>query len=377
MTAAVAYVEINAFAFVILILIYSNIRHLQEKYLLKQRIFLGLIVSVAFELVLDTLVWVLDGKSGIIVRNINLTATAIGCICSAIPFILSCLYFVLQIQTNGKIKRNMVIALLIPAALNAVLSILSVFNGYYFYFDKANLYHRGDMFIVMPAIWVVYLLFAVILLVKNRKTIQKRYFFPLIGFLVPPVVTGILQFSIYGLSIIWASFAISMQIVFMSIQNNQLYTDYLTGLFNRRQLDFYLDERVKNKKNDKMMAGIMVDLDAFKNINDKFGHVVGDSALIDAAQILRTSFWKMDLICRYGGDEFVIIIERDSRKEIIDNVNLLIRNAGRFNQKDKSPYTISFSIGYDVFDYQAESSSQQFINRIDSLMYANKKRSKS
>jgi len=372
-----AYLIINTFALVILIMIYSNMSVLQEKLLFRQRLFMGMLKILGLEIILDTVIWILDGVPGTAVIHTNMAATVIYIICGPVIFFLFSLYITTQIRDKNQFAKSLVILLSIPTIVNAVIALLSIRGGYYFYYDQANVYHRGPLFLGMAASWIIYMLYCVVFLVYNHKKLERRILIPLFCAMIPPIVAGILQIAFYGLPIIWGSLAISVQIVFMGIQNGQLYSDYLTGLYNRRQFDNYLDERVKDRKKVKLMAGIMLDLDSFKDINDKYGHVTGDSALVDTAQILRTSFRKTDVICRYGGDEFVVIFDRATREEVDAAVNRLIENTNKFNEKEKRPYKISFSAGYDTYDYESGLSAQLFVKRIDARMYENKKRIRS
>ena len=85
-------------------------------------------------------------------------------------------------------------------------------------------------------------------------------------------------------------------------QNNGLYTDSLTGTYNRR----YYDEQVKGMIH--MVDGFaLVDVDNFKYVNDRYGHEVGDLALRKIGEILMSSTRKVDTVIRYGGDEFFIV----------------------------------------------------------------------
>lgn len=82
-------------------------------------------------------------------------------------------------------------------------------------------------------------------------------------------------------------------------------TDFLTGLGNRRSLFAHLEQ----KKSSQTLAMITVDLDNFKQVNDKYGHKMGDEALRGISSILKECFWE-DFIARMGGDEFLIVIDR-------------------------------------------------------------------
>lgn len=85
------------------------------------------------------------------------------------------------------------------------------------------------------------------------------------------------------------------------VRNRQVYTDSVTRIFNRR----YYDARIRNITGEHAMA--MIDIDNFKQINDKFGHAVGDNALYRIAQTIRSILRSNDEMIRYGGDEFVIL----------------------------------------------------------------------
>jgi diguanylate cyclase (GGDEF)-like protein len=72
------------------------------------------------------------------------------------------------------------------------------------------------------------------------------------------------------------------------------------------------------------LAGIMLDIDGFKSINDKFGHLVGDDAIFTAGQIIRSVAGQKGIFCRYGGDEFVILLYINSQNEITDMIDSII-----------------------------------------------------
>ncbi len=82
--------------------------------------------------------------------------------------------------------------------------------------------------------------------------------------------------------------------------------DPLTGLYNRRQLDASIDELIA--RGDPTFAVVLLDLDRFKQINDRFGHPAGDAVLHDVACLLRDRLRIDDVACRYGGEELAIII---------------------------------------------------------------------
>ncbi len=86
-------------------------------------------------------------------------------------------------------------------------------------------------------------------------------------------------------------------------------TDPLTGLPNRRHFDIMMDAELRRaERYNRPLAVLLLDLDHFKNYNDKHGHVAGDKVLIEYAKTMKSSIRDIDLICRYGGDEFIVVL---------------------------------------------------------------------
>ena len=96
-------------------------------------------------------------------------------------------------------------------------------------------------------------------------------------------------------------------VIFVTIQSRDLITDFLTGACNRRQLEWILQERIRNAE-QLGFGAIMLDIDSFKRINDEYGHDAGDDALRNTADILRRCVRLRDVVARYGGDEFWVVI---------------------------------------------------------------------
>src|SRR5437588_8033664 len=87
------------------------------------------------------------------------------------------------------------------------------------------------------------------------------------------------------------------------------YVDGLTGIFNRRYFEMRIAEDLERASRFMArMAVIMVDIDHFKRLNDEFGHLLGDEVLRDVSNILKQQLRKVDMVCRYGGEEFAVIV---------------------------------------------------------------------
>lgn len=369
---AIAYIEMNIFAATMLVLIFINTQYLREKYLFQQKLFMWLVLSAMVMLPLDSLLWALDGQPGPIARTIDIIATMVYFSVAPIPYVIWGMYVHFQIHGNEKATKRIAWYLMIPVCVDAVLIILSLYLPIIFYYDDANFYHRGEWFFTRLLVWFIYCAFTYYELIRYRKKIEPKQMFQLAFFLIPTMIGGLLQLKIFGISFLWPCIVISIQILFMSNQRRQLYTDHLTGLNNRRMLDHYLSEMTHKDHPKKKIAAIMTDLDSFKGINDIYGHIRGDDALILAADIIRASFGKNDVICRFGGDEFVIIMLCKSETEVTAAIARLNRNVAQNNEKKIHPFSISLTSGYAIFDPSMDEDAQSFIRRVDESMYSNK-----
>jgi two-component system cell cycle response regulator len=89
------------------------------------------------------------------------------------------------------------------------------------------------------------------------------------------------------------------------------YLDGLTGIFNRRFFELRMAEELERARRfDAGMAVIMVDIDNFKRLNDEFGHLLGDEVLRQVSSIFHQQLRKTDVVCRYGGEEFAILLSQ-------------------------------------------------------------------
>lgn len=95
--------------------------------------------------------------------------------------------------------------------------------------------------------------------------------------------------------------------------SEQANRDWLTGLYNRRYFEDTLADHMETaRRYDRELSLVLFDIDSFKEINDAKGHEAGDAALREFAGLLKSVARKADIICRYGGDEFAVILPETS-----------------------------------------------------------------
>lgn len=143
-------------------------------------------------------------------------------------------------------------------------------------------------------------------------------------------------------------------------------TDKLTGIYNRQKSDEKLnEERHKvNRYQDYHCSVMMIDVDYFKNINDTMGHQEGDSVLRKLAEIMKKSLRKTDMIGRWGGEEFMVILSHTSLEEAAKVAEHLRSTVSEYTFTD---YPVTISIGVGEFIHTEEV--HECVARVDSALY--------
>jgi diguanylate cyclase (GGDEF)-like protein len=187
------------------------------------------------------------------------------------------------------------------------------------------------------------------------------------------IVTTTIYLSLFIItaliSYLFGKTAAQKQLAYVKLQEHAV-TDDLTGTANRRELN-KLGERefVRAKRFDRPLSFMMLDLDHFKNVNDSFGHSVGDQVLKHIATICESTIRVQDLLARYGGEEFVILMpETDilGAKWLADRLCSNIRKQPYHDQHGEIPMTVS--IGISAI-YDEDEKYEDILLRADQALY--------
>ena len=252
---------------------------------------------------------------------------------------------------------------LILLAASWIVIIGNLFGHYLFNIDEQNIYARLPASYFIYIVTFVMIISSVVEVIRYRRCHRAVIFFPMWTFLTPVLIGIVIQSLWYGISLAWCCTAIGLAALYMSMQNELAYKDSLTGLHNRQYLD-----KILNTWNGR--SGIMVDMDYFKEINDRFGHSVGDRALKDTADLLVAASPDNSIVIRFAGDEFILLLST-GQEILIEKVEENIRKAvDEFNRTADRPYKISLSMGHALYEQKDEDS---FLEAIDSAMYKDKR----
>ena len=151
--------------------------------------------------------------------------------------------------------------------------------------------------------------------------------------------------------------------------------DTLTGSCNRGYGLALLDRQLKLAKRNKFSLLLAyTDIDNFKDINDTFGHKEGDMVLKETVKLFKSTLREVDIICRIGGDEFLLIFPDNSLNNVPLIRKRLSKNLEKLNQKLAKPYKVDFSIGLSYYNPFNPLSIEELIRIADENMYKEKKK---
>jgi two-component system cell cycle response regulator len=152
-------------------------------------------------------------------------------------------------------------------------------------------------------------------------------------------------------------------------------TDELTGLYNRRYFDRHLALMLdKAREQERDMAVMLIDMDFFKSVNDTHGHDIGDSVLKEFAQRLRRNIRGVDLACRFGGEEFVVLMpDTDYRQaqNVAERVRMAVAER-TFQAPGERPLTVTCSVGLALNETKMDTP-ESILKRADVALYRAKR----
>lgn len=296
-----------------------------------------------------------------------------------LPF-LALLWFVYTcFATKLHIKLSIVyIVSGIIMAINLGLAIWSIIPGadIYFVFSESTMAMGRYYFIYAGILLIPFVGSLVVIFLQWNRMNRIRNPFTFFNYSIIPIVAIIGQFFIEDYSLTMMGIVASFVVVVLDIQHHYAITDFLTGLYNRRNLIKYLNAKIKSMHPGDKFAGFMLDINNFKCINDKYGHNFGDKVLVEVANLLIGATDRGDYIARFGGDEFVIIINMKDEQEIARFKHSLCKACEAYNNREASSHCIDFSIGAAIYNKEDGMSAITFLEIIDDRMYIDKQATK-
>ncbi len=152
--------------------------------------------------------------------------------------------------------------------------------------------------------------------------------------------------------------------------------DVLTGLANRRRFNEYFERALKAyQKSVKSVSLILIDVDNFKEVNDTFGHLTGDKTLVRIAHILKSKLRHTDMVARWGGEEFAILLLDVSKADalsIANSIHTAIKEDSALHELLHHPITVSLGVG----ELTNAESQDGLVYKVDKALYRAKNEGK-
>lgn len=376
------YIEVNVIGIIILLtMLFYIVRMHQDSEGGDQSFFVKMLICNAVILFSDISIYLMRGHNSSILVIINNFVCIIYFLLHGYFGYLWMRYCIKKLYPEFEPGRKLKALFMFPCIICTILIVASPWTKWIYYLTDKNRYMRGSYMWIVVILSYLYWAISVILILKEmvqRRRIREESFYEtLLIFPIPTFIGNTIQLMFYGVSVVWVCTAISLLILFINLQNNQISRDMLTGLFNRRQTNKQLDWEINHLRDTYyLLFVIMIDVDHFKEINDEFGHVIGDEALISVSQVLKRGCREKDFIGRFGGDEFIIIGHAFSNNEIDSLIETIKQEVQDYNSNSNSPYIISLSMGYSLYGEKDLLSVDHIISAADKEMYKMKARSK-
>ena len=234
--------------------------------------------------------------------------------------------------------------------VHLVLTVINWFTGILFWEDEALQYSRGPFFGLQYLVVYAYLAIAAFhaLYKANHNYIDRSRYIVIATFPIIPAISALLQLFYWRIPFNCMAFTLSVLIMYMNELGDQVSREPLTGLANRKHFMHALEEGMDAHENDGQLYLFMIDMNRFKRINDTFGHVEGDKAILMTVEALREACSEMHrkiVLSRYGGDEFAIIAELEREEEAKELKEKICSKIEDRNTGILLSYRLSLSIG--------------------------------
>ncbi len=272
---------------------------------------------------------------------------------------------------NKKPTKTWTVLMMIPCIIGSILQGINFKSNILFYIDSNNKLVRGNYFIFFAMCVASYLILNLIVIFKNKKKLTKSEFETLTFFQFVPILGGIIHLSVpNGINTVWIYSAYTLIMVSLYLNNAMMRFDVLTGAWKRVAFDKYTDEL--SKKDYMNFSIAFLDMDDFKEINDTYGHAIGDKALKKFASLSTSILGDGDILVRYGGDEFLLFFNTKDLNIVEEKLKKMQETVEEFNKINPDKYKLKYTCKAESYNPNIYRTISELIHFVDSEMYKEK-----
>jgi diguanylate cyclase (GGDEF)-like protein len=248
--------------------------------------------------------------------------------------------------------------------------VINIFFGFYFYLSEDNRFMNGPMFLLRFYLGYTAILILIVDMFLSARYLKTAHVYLLTLFAILVGAGAALDLVFPGGRLLWAFFTGGLLYTYFSIIRSDTTQDSITGIGNRSSFTEFINQ-VARMPAKQSYAMALFDINGLKKINDTHGPETGDQALAEMAEILKKCSRQSDFLARIGEDEFLIAIK--AKFDIEKLLARILRTLETFNKKPDRLYTLSISYGYATFTTKTDQSIDEFLQRLNGLVFQHKK----
>ena len=261
-----------------------------------------------------------------------------------------------------------------------IILVIGMFTDYLFIIDDNGFLEYGFLYAVLLSIPFGYLLSCSVKSFYRDFTSNKYYdhslYIAMGVFPITPMVCGVLQAFFLTVPIMCYGATAAVLLLYLTATENRISKDSLTNINNRQEMNRYLTQKMKSRTPKLDLYLMILDVDHFKGINDRYGHVEGDRALVIVAKALEISCQDAKnraFLSRFGGDEFIVVLESENEQQVNEIAELIRENITKLNEESGAAFKLEACIGYARYDFDNPVTIPQLIAQADEKLYEMKK----
>ncbi len=296
-----------------------------------------------------------------------------------------CMYSFLEYLQDNKKHALQILdkKTILPVAIHIIMSIVNVYTGFMFIIDENHDYIRGTFFMLEYVFVIGYLLMTSIRAFKNvleSENVREKSYYQMIAFFpIIPLISNIIQAIVHIYPVISMGVTLTVLILFINQVIELISLDPMTRLTNKQEFARILERKIREVSDKNCMYMLMIDIDKFKKINDTYGHLEGDRAIIRVADALRSAcsdaYRRNTVVARFGGDEFMVMVELENTNEQMSEVetaelcNIINSEIKKANKNAGVKYDLKCTIGKTLIQKDSSVSVEKIIASADKDLY--------